>query len=411
MKSNATQQQKINLLLVDDSLAFRQVFREIISGTDDICIVGEACNGIEALELILELKPDVVAMGLELPLMDGMTALQHLMIHVPTPTIILTSLPMEGTARAFDSFKNGAVDFVYKGSFLKGRSVIMSKELMVNKIRDACQVSVESIEPISRTELMASESLMSVNSVGFCEECGARIMIDQSAILRSKEVVCPSCGDRMDLALLQKHRRVSFLIVLGAGEGTFANILKIVPQISSSFAGAVIITMYGKQTHIDLFAKYLDSVSKITVKRFQDGTTLEGGTCYIASAQDKVYMLSHKTDYTLKSGSRKDVDGTGPLDLLMTSVSPIFKNRLMGVLLSGSECDGSEGLNTIRKNGGVAYLLNPKKCMHKVMAEHILNRETDKNGSSTIDLVDDEKTLSRMIEEMVDGAQKTVVTA
>lgn len=404
MGNNSIQTGTINLLLVDDSLEFRGAFRQMIADSDEITIVGEACNGIEALVLTLKLKPTVIVMDLEMPLMDGMIALQHLMIHVPTPTIMISGLTKEGTARAFDSLKNGAVDFIHKGSFLKNDSSIINKELVLSRVKDACRVVVESTDPVFPAEQVQLNSLTSDTNIEFCEECGFRIMIGQCSINQLQQVVCTNCGEKMDLSRTKKHRRVTFLIVLGAGEGTYANILKIIPQMSSVINGSVIIGMYGNPVHIDLFAQYLDSISLIHVCRFKDGMTLTGGTCYIASVQDNIYMSSHKTDYTLKSGPGGESAGPGPLDVLMTSLSPIFKNRLMGVIFSGSEQDGAEGLNVIQKNGGTAHVLHPQKCMHKQMAKNIVDQYD-------ISLVDDETALSIKIQEMFDTAQKSIVTA
>ncbi|MGB5230327.1 MAG: response regulator, partial [Desulfoprunum sp.] len=78
---------KITVLIADDSLVFRRFLRDIFENTIDIEIIGEARDGIEALELVLKQTPDVILMDLEMPVMDGMTALQHLMIHCPTPII------------------------------------------------------------------------------------------------------------------------------------------------------------------------------------------------------------------------------------------------------------------------------------------------------------------------------------
>ena len=84
----ASDKPPIKLLIVDDSWVLRRVLRGTLSQRDDIEIVGEATNGVEALDLILKLGPDVILLDVEMPVMDGMTTLQHLMIHTPTPVII-----------------------------------------------------------------------------------------------------------------------------------------------------------------------------------------------------------------------------------------------------------------------------------------------------------------------------------
>jgi len=404
MEKNSTDTEMINLVLVDDSLVFRKIFREMVADSEDIKIVGEAGNGIDALALILKLNPTVIIMDLEMPLMDGMIALQHLMIHIPTPTIMISDLTHEGTARAFDSLKNGAVDFVHKGLFLKEASIITTKELMIAKIKSAHRIMVEAIEPLYPADLTLYKSLPYKNNVGFCEECGARIMIDQHHVSQSQQVICGKCGERMDLNLIKKHLRVNSLIVLGAGEGTYSNLLKIIPQINSGINGSIIVIMYGKTAHIDSFVKYLDSVSVINVSRCKDGMTLTGGTCYIGSSDDKIVMSSHKTDYTLKSSIEEGSEDQFPLDMFMKSVSLIFKNRLLGVILSGSQLDGGQGLNAIQENGGSCYMFNPDKCLHKQMARNIASQYN-------IETIADEKTVLEKIQKFFDNFKKSIITA
>ena len=105
----------IRVIIVNDSIWYRTTLKELLETHESISVVGEAVNGIEALELILKLKPDVILMDLEMPLMDGMTALQHLMIHIPTPTLMFSRLTREGTARCFDALKGIFVAWVASG--------------------------------------------------------------------------------------------------------------------------------------------------------------------------------------------------------------------------------------------------------------------------------------------------------
>ncbi|MCF6172214.1 MAG: response regulator [Campylobacteraceae bacterium] len=109
---------------------------------EGIEIIGEAENVITALDMVLKKKPDVILLDVEMPLMDGMIALQHLMIHRPTPTIMCSSLTSVGTARCFDTIKNGAVDFICKDFIFHESNLQTYKELLVSKIRRASQIAV-----------------------------------------------------------------------------------------------------------------------------------------------------------------------------------------------------------------------------------------------------------------------------
>ncbi len=109
----------VKLLVVDDSWVLRRVLRGTLSQREEIQIVGEATNGVEALDLVLKLQPDVILLDVEMPVMDGLTTLQHLMIHTPTPVIMLSSLSKWGSPRCFDALKYGATDFVSKNIFFQ----------------------------------------------------------------------------------------------------------------------------------------------------------------------------------------------------------------------------------------------------------------------------------------------------
>ena len=146
-KRQSIPEKKIQIVIVDDSVKYRAILRSLLEGHARLDIIGEAVNGIEALELIWEKRPDVVVMEYEMPLMDGTTALQHLMIHIPTPTILFSRLTREGSARSFDAIKNGAVDFIGNEKLAElGTNKILSDEFVERVIR-AAGVVVKPLEP------------------------------------------------------------------------------------------------------------------------------------------------------------------------------------------------------------------------------------------------------------------------
>jgi len=376
----------------------------MISDCEGIEVTAEAGNGIEALDMVLKHRPNVIVMDLEMPLMDGMTALQHLMIHVPTPTIIISGLTQEGTPRAFDSLKNGAVDFVYKGSFVQNDTGITNRKRILSKIRQSCSISVSPMEPPGQANQKTLQALSRQNRVGFCEECGTRIQIDPNSGQHDNHLTCTNCGETIDPDLRQKYRRINRLVVLGAGEGTYSNILKIIPHISPAINGSIVMVMYGNNDHIDQFTRYLDSISLVHVAGYREGITLTSGTCYIASANDNVTMSSHLSEYTLGSNNDDTVAGYAPLDLFMESVSSVMKQKVLAVILSGSENDGVKGLDNISRNGGKSCMLDPEKCLYKDMANHIVDQ-------FDIEMIADEKILSDKIQNIFTDAQRSIVTA
>lgn len=371
--SSVTAANKISVLVVDDSTVFRRVLKEIFDKNQNISIVGEATNGIEALELLLKVDPDVIIMDMEMPLMDGMTALQHLMIHKPIPTIIFSSLTKEGSVRSFDTLKYGAVDFVCKDFIFQGNEMADYESIIIQKVIRASKVAVKSVEPLFTpdSESPPVDPLEDTMKVVFCEDCGSQVRFDSAS--GEKYVQCENCGDLIEINVIENYKRNNFLTVIGAGEGGYVNLLNIIPKLSADMNGAIIVVLYAEYGHVDVFTEYLDSITGIKVQRIKDGISIEGGNCYVASGEEYLFLKPFSAHYTIRS-TRKKIPGHKPLDMAMNSIATIFKSKVAGILLSGSEIDGEIGIKAIQKNGGKVLVLNPNDCFCKDLSENIIKK-------------------------------------
>jgi two-component system chemotaxis response regulator CheB len=363
---------KISVLIVDDSLVFRKFLGDIFDDCEDVVVVGEAQNGIEALDILLKTKPDVILLDMEMPLMDGMTAMQHLMIHRPTPTIMFSSLTERGTARCFDTMKNGAIDFVCKDFIFQKNNVITYKNLLIDKVRRAAQVKVKAREPVFTATSAANSPSETEQRVVFCEECGSRQGVFISKNLPQQLLICSQCGDSIDLSLSaqSQYRRSTFISVIGGGEGCLSNLLQIVPRLRPEMGGAVFAVIHQKIEHVNAFAEYLDAISPMKVIRARENVNIEGGNCYIASGSDYMSIKPYSAQLTLQKVAKGSLKG-GPLDILLASVSTIFKKRAFGIILSGDENDGERGISILMKNEGSQAILHTEECYYKKMGQQI----------------------------------------
>ena len=268
-ENKVTNSKKISILIVDDSLVFRKFLGDVFDEYAEFSVAGEAQNGIEALDMILRTSPDVILLDMEMPLMDGMTALQHLMIHRPTPTLMFSSLTEMGTARCFDTMKNGAVDFICKDFIFQKNSLLTYKKLLVDKVRRAASLKLKATEPAFTTPAQVAKEEEVEQRVVFCEECGAREVIAVTRYQPVYSVTCSNCGDAIELTLnhQSQYRRNAFISVLGGGEGCFYNLLQIVPQLDADLGGAVLVVIQQDVDHVNNFAEYLDAISPIKVIR------------------------------------------------------------------------------------------------------------------------------------------------
>lgn len=393
----------IKVIIVDDSSAFRLRLRQILNGSPDIEIVGEATNGIEALELIIKTEPDVILMAFEMPLMDGMTALQHLMIHTPTPTIMFSRLTREGTARCFDSLKNGAVDFLRKDDLDPGRIAGVKHEEIIKKIISASSVVVKAVEPIFFHEPKREIESFQLKKLIFCEECGSKIEISGSIESEQGKILCDNCGEHIILEQKKKYIRTSFVSIIVSGKGAYINLLKLIPSIQSGMTGTLLILIDGTVQHVDAFSEYLDAISTVNVVRIKDGLPIEGGNCYIGCDNENIFLKPYSAQYTLKFSKETDPE-ISPMDLTIASFSKILKNRTSVIFLSGEDNDGELGVEMILKNGGSVMVLDPSHCLYKDMAQNIIAR-------FSANIVSDEESLAQNIAAMFFRLKDSVVTA
>jgi len=371
-KTKLSAHRQIRLLIIDDSLMFRRFLRELLVDSSTVSIVGEAANGLEGVELLNKYRPDVVLADMEMPIMDGMAVLQHIMLHRPTPTLMLSSISREGTARCFDALKNGAVDFLGKDQLHPGKGLESLKNELVYRIIRASKVKVQSKTMIRGANNHLSAAPPAEPRVIFCEDCGARNIIDPGNGDEQGKVACQQCGDLLEALDITKYRRVSYIGVIGAGRGSTVNLLTIISRLPAEMSGALIVVLHEAYDHIDSFARYLKAVSSINVLRLNEGMNIEAGNCYIASSADCFHMVAHSTNYTIRHSTPEP--GQGPLDLLISSIAAIVKGRIVALVLSGEELEGVRGFQRVKQSGGTALVLNSASCLCKEMGENILKK-------------------------------------
>jgi len=130
-------EKKIKVVVVDDSAFMRTAIERMIKSDPSIEIVGSASNGVEAIEIVLRLKPDVVTMDIEMPVMDGLQALKEIMRVCPTPVLMVSSLTNEGAKITLDALDLGAVDYIPKPGSTLSASILSLKDELTAKISAA----------------------------------------------------------------------------------------------------------------------------------------------------------------------------------------------------------------------------------------------------------------------------------
>jgi two-component system chemotaxis response regulator CheB len=281
--------------------------------------------------------------------------------------------------------KNGAVDFVCKDFIFQKSSLLTYKKLLIDKVKNAALVKIKAKEPVYAMPSTVNSAPEVEQRVVFCEECGNREIVSVIGSQPIQNTICSQCGDTIELSLFaqSKYRRNTFVTVLGGGEGSFINLLQIVPQLGADMGGALIAVVHQNLEHVNGFAEYLDAISAIKVIRAREGVNVEGGNCYIASGSDYMSIKPYSAQLTLQKVPKGSLKG-GPLDIFLASVSTVFKKRAAGIILSGDESDGERGLSILIKNGGIQAILNEEECYCKNMGRQIVEK-CSLSKTSTLD--------------------------
>ena len=320
-----TAQEKINLFIVDDSKMMRKVIANIFKDNPLVEVVGEAENGEEALQIIPQLKPDVVTLDVEMPVMDGLTTIKHLMIQAPTPTVMLSAMTVEGADVTFDALKYGAVDFVAKPSNTGTVDLDQQTSEIERKVRLAAEVELEAVRYVR-------------------------------AVSHEKKEALALAGKKCDR-----------LIALGAAEGGYGSLLKILPHLPAKYPAAYLVVFYAPSRHLDSFVRYIDKLSPLFIRRAENKSGIEAGVCYIASGEEYLTVHEQEGELILHLSPAPFTTRRGSIDMLFFSVAERMREKSMAVVLSGMGEDGGEGLEEIIRVGGTGIVQDPAASLYREM--------------------------------------------
>lgn len=326
------------ILVVDDSKLIRKVLRDIIESGGRNRVVGEAENGREALKLLAAVHPDVVTLDINMPVMDGLTTLKHIMIHHPVPTVMISALTQEGTTETFESLKYGAIDFLPKPSRAKDGDLTRQKEEILRKIESAAAVQLESIRYLRRP---AQDK---PSASGNAEAC-------------------------------------RFLVAMGVAEGGYGALLNVIPRLRPDLPAAYVAVMHQAPEHIDGFARYLDRCSRLSVQRAVDSAAIRAGTCYLAATTEPVSFAREGDRIMIKRHTDPVPGNGGAIDRVMASAARLMQQRAVGVILTGAGEDGVAGLGEVIDKGGAVFVQDPRSCLFKETPMKALKRH---NVSNTV---------------------------
>ena len=380
----------IKVLVVDDSAFFRRRVSEILNEHSDLQVVGDAANGRDAIEKTKQIKPDVITMDIEMPVMDGITAVRHIMEECPTPIIMFSSLTHEGAKATLDALEAGALDFLPKKFEDIAKDKKEGTKLLQERVRALGRKSGmmsrrPSITATPKVEPRRTEPTRAVTPASRLER-----PVRQPVTTASRQTAAPRAAAPVNRRASGKSYK---LLAIGTSTGGPVALQKVLTAFPSNFNLPIILVQHMPAAFTPAFAARLNSLCKISVKEAQSGDVLRPGTAYLAPGGKQMLIEGRSSAPTLKIME----DDSGKLtykpsvDLSFGSAAKIYGGDVLGVILTGMGADGREGCRMLKQRGAKIWAQDEASCVVYGMPQAVTaagiseeNIDIDSMGSSIL---------------------------
>ncbi|TAE29722.1 MAG: chemotaxis response regulator protein-glutamate methylesterase [Candidatus Kapaibacterium sp.] len=369
----------IRVLIVDDSAFVRKALSTMLQSDPDIEIVGLANNGKEAVEKTSELKPDIITMDVEMPVMTGLEALKIIMEQNPTPVLMVSSITTEGAEATIEALSLGAVDFISKQSTLTIQQTM--RDDLVGKVKAITQ-NTNLKSRLARPSLLSSLSFRksSPSAPPAKEDQAMERLSLQERIARRRQTMqegqdTPTSPAATNSAAPAKplhevrvtgRKRPSAghakIVVLGVSTGGPLALHQVVPRLPKDFPVGMLIVQHMPAHFTKSLADRLNTLSHVTVREAQDGDILEPGLVLIAPGG--FHMKINKDQRTIHvSPEPADTLHRPSVDITTESVVEAFGGHAVGVIMTGMGRDGCAGLKKLNAKGGYVIAQDEESCV------------------------------------------------
>jgi two-component system chemotaxis response regulator CheB len=311
---------KIRVLIVDDSTFMRAVIARLLSRDGRFEVVGQARDGRQGVDDAVRLRPDVVTMDVNMPVMDGVEAVRQIMSRSPLPVVMLSAHTTEGALATMEALSAGAVDFIGKPSG---------------------EVSAD----LALVERELTEKLMAAST--------ARPMRSAAAPVRPPP--------RPIAPMVTWSPEGPRVVVIAASTGGPAALARVIPALPGTLDSCVVVVQHMPPQFTTALAQRLDSISALSVREAGTGDRLRQGTVYVAPGG--VHLVVDRAG-TLRTVDSPAVNGCKPsADVTMRAVAESMGFRVTGIVMTGMGRDGAEGLQAIRAAGGRTIAQDEASCV------------------------------------------------
>ncbi|WP_137279513.1 protein-glutamate methylesterase/protein-glutamine glutaminase [Pseudomonas rhizoryzae] len=337
----------VNVLVVDDSGFFRRRLKEILAADPNISVVGTASNGREGVDQALALRPDVITMDYEMPMMDGITAVRHIMQKCPTPVLMFSSLTHEGARVTLDALDAGAVDYLPKNFEDISRNPASVQKLLCEKIHHIAR---------SNRRFAVAPSVAAAAAPAAPAPTSARPTPRPAPSAGTPAPHAPAAPASPPPK--RKHYR---LVAIGTSTGGPVALQRVLTQLPANFPAPLVLIQHMPAAFTKAFAERLDKLCRISVKEAEDGDQLRPGLALLAPGGKQMMVDGRGTVKILPGDERLNYKPC--VDVTFGSAAKAYADKVLAVVLTGMGADGREGARMLKQVGSQVWAQDEASCV------------------------------------------------
>ncbi len=376
------------VLVVDDSSFFRRRVTDILNKDPKLNVIDVAVNGQEAVDKALLLKPDVITMDIEMPVLNGIEAVRKIMAQSPSAILMFSSLTHQGAKATLEALDAGALDFLPKkfseiaknsdeaGSLLRQRVIEIARKPVLQKAGMRQSATPSSVTP-------PTSSLRNRQ---------ARTVPRTNAAISSQE-------NKVVNVVKRSSGKEYKLLAIGTSTGGPVALQKILVELKQDFPLPIIIIQHMPAAFTAAFASRLNKLCKISIKEAAEGDILKPGCAYLAPGGRQMIISGNENSAKIKilDDNSPKITFKPSVDISFGSAAKTFSGKVLGVILTGMGSDGKEGSRMLKAKGSTIWSQDEESCVVYGMPQAI-----DKAGISQLSLSLDSMAAS-MVKEVMRG--------
>lgn len=315
----------VKVLVVDDSAFMRNALSKMLASDPQIKVLGTAKDGYEAIAKVKTLKPDIVTLDVEMPRMDGLEALRHIMSENPLPVVMVSSMTTEGAKVTLDALEAGALDFIPKNLSNLSVNILKIQAVLIERIK----------------------------------------YLARRGLVRKVPRPIPAAPPLEPPPAMKTGERRMGVLAIGTSTGGPKALQEILSKLPGEFPVPIVIAQHMPPTFTGPFAERLDQTSRIKVREARDGDALKPGLALLSPGYGNMKVVrTGAIETTVKvSEDREEFIYRPSVDALLISVSDVFPGRALGVVLTGMGNDGLKGTEAIKHSGGRVFAQEESSCV------------------------------------------------